>query len=118
MITNIPSVDEFAKILSENPGLIVIKFGAEWCGPCKKIEPQVEHWFSTAPTNVVCGKIDIDINFEIYAFLKKKRVINGVPAIFCYKQGNVNYIPDDMVVGADSVAINNFFNRCVGYLPK
>ena len=36
IITNIPNKEEFFKLLQNNPGLILLKFGATWCGPCQK----------------------------------------------------------------------------------
>jgi len=108
--------ETFAEALKTNPGALVIKFGAEWCGPCKKIEPLVHKWMSELPASIKCAVIDIDENFEIYAFLKSKRQINGVPAILCYKKGNKTHIPDDVVVGADETQVNLFFERCKSYV--
>ena len=35
VITNVETRDKFLGILKEmNPGLFVIKLGANWCGPC------------------------------------------------------------------------------------
>jgi thioredoxin 1 len=108
------SKDSFSQLLQTNNGLLIIKFGAEWCGPCKKIDPLVYEWMNKLSTqpNVQCAIIDIDDNFEIYAFLKSKKMVNGVPVILCYKKGNLTWIPDKAVVGADENQINIFFQQC------
>jgi len=111
IITEIASVADFAQLLQNNQGLIILKYGAEWCGPCKKIEGLVNEWYSKMPPDVQCGLIDVDKNIELYGFLKSKKRINGIPAIMCYVKGNTHYIPDDMVVGADPAQINGFFQR-------
>ena len=33
------------------------------------------------PENVICADIDIDENFDVYTFLKSKRMVNGIPAV-------------------------------------
>ena len=105
------SVSAFKDLLLQNPGHVVIKFGAEWCGPCKKIEPLVDQWFSVLPDSVSAHIVDIDESFELYALLKTKRQINGIPAILCYKQGNTDIIPDYAVAGSDVNQIGIFFQR-------
>jgi thioredoxin 1 len=106
------SRDEFLEILKVNPGLIVVKLGATWCGPCKRIAHIVEAFFASSPNSVVCADIDVDESFDFYSFLKSKRMVNGIPAILCYKRGNIGFAPDDMVTGADPGALDAFFKRC------
>jgi thioredoxin 1 len=105
------SKDDFIKNLNENKGAFIIKFGAEWCGPCKQIEGLVKECMSKLPPSVKCAIIDVDDNFEIYALFKSKKLINGIPAIFAFKKGNFTPIPDDVVVGADVNQIQIFFNK-------
>ena len=105
------SRQQFEDLLVNNPGKIVLKFGAEWCGPCKRIEALVNQWFNAMPNHVQCYIIDVDESFDLYGAFKAKRQVNGIPAILCFHQGNHSYIPNDVVVGADVQQINAFFNR-------
>jgi thioredoxin 1 len=116
IINEIENLQAFQELLAKNPGLIIIKFGATWCGPCKKIEPVIDKWFAYLPSSVQCCKIDVDESIELYGFLKSKRRINGIPAVMCYQKGNLNYIPDDMIAGADVDLNNAFFHRCLNRL--
>jgi len=109
------SKEEFAKQLAYNQGALVIKFGAEWCGPCKQIASLVNSRMAQFPETIKGAVIDIDDNFDIYALLKSKRVVNGVPVILCYKKGNLTVVPDNVVVGADVAQINSFFDTCMSY---
>ena len=107
----------FQTLLQQNKGVIIIKLGAEWCGPCKIIEQPVKEWMEKMPKETVqCIILDIDESFEIYATLKQKKMVNGIPAILAYYQENISIIPDDIVVGADMNQINLFFNRCYKHL--
>jgi hypothetical protein len=64
------------------------------------------------PPNVQCAVIDIDESFDVYAFLKSKKMVQGIPAILCYKKGNVSYAPDQVVLGADMNQVSTFFSTC------
>jgi thiol-disulfide isomerase/thioredoxin len=59
-ITTIENLKQFNELLLNNPGFLVIKFGAEWCGPCKKVEQDVQKWFERMPDNVRTVMLDID----------------------------------------------------------
>lgn len=106
---------EFGECLKNNTGAVIIKFGAEWCGPCKQIEAQVYSLMAQMPAEITCAVLDIDdeATFDLYAFLKSKRMVNGVPALLCYKKGNMSWIPDDTVIGANPAAIQSLFQKCL-----
>jgi thiol-disulfide isomerase/thioredoxin len=112
IISEIADRNAFLHLLQLNPGLIVLKLGAEWCGPCKNIANVVHAFFASSPPDVVCGDIDVDQSFDFYGYLKSKKMVNGIPVMLCYKKGNINFIPDDSVTGADPVALDAFFKRC------
>ncbi len=108
---------QFEEILRQNPGNVIVKFGATWCGPCKRIEAQVGQWFNMLTqktsdqqtSNTLCIAVDVDDSFDLYGAFKSRRQVSGIPAILLFKQGNLSYIPDDMVVGADPRQVNDFF---------
>ena len=112
VITDLGKLIDLQSALQNNPGVFIVKLGAEWCGPCKRIEGLVKSCMDQAPANVQCAIIDVDEAFEIYGFLKTKRVVNGIPAILAYYQGNLNYIPDEVVIGSDQTQIIALFQRC------
>jgi thioredoxin 1 len=118
IITRFDTRNDFFKLLSNNPGLVIVKFGAEWCGPCKLISPVLQGFFATSPDNVVCADIDVDESFDIYAFMKSKKMVNGIPVILCYKKGNTTFIPDDSITGADPAQLHAFFTRCGQHLKN
>lgn len=116
IITEFENKEQFFLALKYNPGVIIIKFGAEWCGPCARIHDLVYKNFSQLPEEALCADIDIDDNYELYAFLKSRRMLDGIPAILAYKKGNESYIPDDIVIGADNYQVSEFFKRCLDML--
>jgi len=112
IITKIDNRAHFAELLKSNPGLLIIKFGAEWCGPCKLIENDVKNYFNNMPDNVQGAIIDVDESFDVYSFLKSKKMVNGIPVVLAYYKGNFNYIPDTSVIGADKKQLLAFFQEC------
>jgi thiol-disulfide isomerase/thioredoxin len=120
IITEFDDLQQFNTILSNNPGMVILKLGATWCGPCQQIKGLVHglmtQIMSVYGEKVVCCDIDVDESFELYALLKTKKMVNGIPAILCWKAGNVSVIPDDTVLGSNQLEINLLFNRCSNHL--
>ena len=113
VISTIETRDKFLAILKDmNPGIFILKLGAKWCGPCKKIAPIVDAFFGSSPNTVLCADIDVDECFNLYSFLKNKRMVNGIPALLCYAKGNIGYTPNHMVTGADPESLHSFFRTC------
>tara|TARA_Y100000389_G_scaffold102325_1_gene99168 strand:- start:480 stop:851 length:372 start_codon:yes stop_codon:yes gene_type:complete len=106
----------FMETIKNNNGLFIVKFTASWCGPCKQITPFVDEQFKNTPDIVTCANIDVDQNFDLFAFLKSKKMVKGVPIILAYKKGNTNYSPDFSVSGTDQEQLIVFFRNCVNYI--
>ncbi len=113
----IDSRTTFMKLIENNDGLLILKFGADWCGPCRRIESEVYHFFESMVQlgrgNVLCGNVNIDHSTDVYSFLKSNRRVNGIPVMFCYVKGNhAGIVPTFSVTGADPNELFQFFNRC------
>lgn len=66
----------------------VIKFGAEWCGPCKRLEPTIvslKEKFNVEGSGVEVISIDVDEDPES----SSKYGIRNVPTIIFEKEGTV-----------------------------
>lgn len=118
IITQIKGRQIFLDLLNQNPGLIIVKFWADWCKPCKAISPVVDAFFATTPESVLCANLNIEIegNIDVYGYLLSKKMVRGIPVMLCYKKKskkeNISYIPDDSVTGANSTDLDDFFKRC------
>jgi thiol-disulfide isomerase/thioredoxin len=118
ILTQIYTVQDFKNCLLNNPGVFIMKLGADWCGPCRQIESLVVNFMKQAPDNVQCAIVNVDEAAELYSFLKNKRMVSGIPAILAYYKGNLNYIPDANVIGADPQQILNLFQMCYNAAAK
>ena len=68
---DITEVIDLKTILANNQSIVLIKFSAEWCGPCKKIAPTVDHWKNALPETVEFYEIDIDESINLFSYLSK-----------------------------------------------
>lgn len=97
--------------------ILVIKFSAQWCKPCKNIKPVWDYWIkNNNQKNIIYAEIDIDESIDLYLSFKKYKMVNGVPTIFRF-DGNVNrehwFIPDNSIRGGDIEQLKLFLNSCV-----
>lgn len=67
--------------------LVVVDFYAEWCGPCKRMEPYLNHLEDDYNQKVQLIRIDADKNPELMEFLK----ISSLPVIHIYVKKDLNW---------------------------
>ena len=94
---------------------IIIKFGATWCGPCKKIETVLNDCFLEMPDNVYCFDIDVDDNIELFGKLKSKKMVKTIPAILYYNckidRGDKWYLSDMSLSSSNNEDVIKFFKQ-------
>ena len=110
--------DVFLQLLKINPGVFVFKFGAEWCKPCQMIKKYIDNVSLVLPANntIFIYSVDVDECFDLYAYLKQKKMVSGIPALLAYKKGNSYFVPDASISGTNESDLNNFFNTCLKML--
>ncbi len=64
---------------------VVVDFWATWCGPCKKIAPDVEALAEEYKDQVIIGKCDVDDNDE----LTGKFGVRNIPTVLFIKDGRI-----------------------------
>lgn len=64
-------------------GTILIDCHAEWCGPCKMMEPVIDEFAEAMKGEVSVAKLDIDANQKVTQDLQ----VTSVPTIVLFKDG-------------------------------
>jgi thioredoxin 1 len=77
---HVEDADHLAELVGDH-AVVLVDYYADWCGPCKMLEPTVEE--IAAETDAVVLKVDID---ELQS-LAQERGIQSVPTIEFYADG-------------------------------
>jgi thiol:disulfide interchange protein len=105
---------DFATLMDNNPGILIFKFTADWCGPCKKIKEYSYKKSNDLPDYMTMLEVDVDECFDLYAFLKHKKMVNGIPVFLAYAKGT-NEGPIASITGSSLPDIETFFATCMNY---
>lgn len=105
---------DFATLMDNNPGILIFKFTANWCGPCKLIKEYSYNKSNELPDHITMLEVDVDECFDLYAFLKHKKMVNGIPVFLAYAKG-MNEGPIASITGANLPELETFFAMCMNY---
>ena len=105
------SREGFFDILQNNQGIVIFKFGATWCRPCKLAEPYINARLKNIDDRVTYITLDVDDAFDLYGFLQSKKMVNGIPAVLAYTKDNTSYASDFAVTSCNIKEINAFFDQ-------
>ena len=75
---------------------VLVDFWAEWCGPCKQIEPVLDEIAREHEGRLRVGKVNVDDNLEIV----RRFEVMSVPTLILFKEG----VPQLRLVGAKGKA--------------
>ena len=100
----------FKELLENNSAVIIVKFTAAWCAPCKRSSPFINECKNNLPETYQFIEIDIDESLELYGTLKSKRIVAGIPSLIAYYKDNTSIWPDEAISSSDPNDIEAFFN--------
>lgn len=109
-VVHVENVDEWNAIVTDHESqknLLVVCFGAAWCGPCKALKPKFDALSANYGDAVVFLKVDIDECEEV----ADKFQISSVPTTLVIKNCNVI----KTVVGADVLGIQTGIDNNLPY---
>ncbi|MCG8464095.1 MAG: thioredoxin [Xanthomonadales bacterium] len=77
--------DNFETEVLESPYTILVDFWAEWCAPCKMIEPQLQELANEYEAHLRIMKVNIDHHPDI----AQQFNIQGIPCLLLFQDGQV-----------------------------
>lgn len=79
----IKTIEDFENY-STNSDMFVLKFGAEWCGPCRTMEPVLER-LSNEIDGVLFAEADVDEAEDLAASF----AVMNIPTVIIFKGGEM-----------------------------
>ena len=98
------SVEVFKAVMKKN-SVSVIKAGATWCGPCKRIVPEVEKIYLQLGSNIQVYHIDVDECPDIASHLR----IRKLPTFISFVDGDKM----DILESSTMADIVKFFQKVI-----
>jgi thioredoxin 1 len=83
-VIHIESTEQFQKEILTNPGLSIVDFWAERCGPCRMLGPIIEQ-LAEEYKDVKIAKVNVDQNQELAGAFQ----VSSIPVVYFIKNGQV-----------------------------
>ena len=83
---------------------LLVDFWAEWCAPCRVMEPVVERLATKYADQITFGKVNVDEEMNLSSSFQ----VFSIPTFMLFRAGN----PVDAVIGAvGEAALEQFLKR-------
>lgn len=86
-IRKIESVEDYRNLIKTSDNIIVFKFSANWCGPCRVLENNILSIDTDKVQDVIFAEVDIEN--EEFDSLCAELGIRGIPVLSYYKDGEL-----------------------------
>ncbi|MCZ9310161.1 thioredoxin [Corynebacterium uberis] len=73
----------FREQVIDAPGIVLVDFWAQWCGPCAKLKPILHEVAEQAPSDVRIVTVDVDQERTLAAMFQ----VMSIPTVLIYKDG-------------------------------
>lgn len=75
----------FEEQVLKNNLAVLVDFRADWCGPCKLLDPLLEELATEYDGKIVMGSLDVDANQQT----AMKYAVMSIPTVLIFKNGSV-----------------------------
>ena len=108
MVAQLKTRDELKNLVKKHND-VIIKFKAEWCGPCKRISPYVSELMDHYK-KITYAEVDVDEGSNIASYLK----IRSIPTMVSYIDGDIH----EILSSSSAEDISKFFEKTNSYVKK
>lgn len=100
------SAENFDQQVVSSDRPVLVDFWAEWCGPCRAIEPALKEVAADYEDRVVVGRLNVDEHPTIAS----RYGIRSIPSILLFQNGEVS----NQIVGAvPKSSITNLLDQMI-----
>jgi thioredoxin 1 len=96
----------FEEMVKNSKGLILVDFFADWCNPCKMLEPIIDELASEYSGKIKFGKMNIEKNPKI----PPQFHVMSLPTIIIFKNGE---IAEHITRGVDKTSLKDKIEKAL-----